>query len=159
VAGATQNALAALPELWGATRPFGRAIGSWNSRAKQVRDAPRPARNAITPLPHIPWRCHPCVRSSSLVRIDPGRSPLDSMERKRIAKSGRAFFARPTPASFTFFEGGSLAVILPKRAETIGDRAWHDVLDRHNALVRREISRHRGQEVSGSVNPVRSGDQ
>ncbi|MBR1284703.1 adenylate/guanylate cyclase domain-containing protein [Bradyrhizobium sp. AUGA SZCCT0177] len=34
-----------------------------------------------------------------------------------------------------------------KRAETIGDRAWHDVLDRHNALVRREISRHRGHEV------------
>lgn len=33
------------------------------------------------------------------------------------------------------------------RAETIGDRAWHDVLDRHNALVRREISRHRGHEV------------
>ena len=38
-------------------------------------------------------------------------------------------------------------MILPKRAETIGDRAWHDVLDRHNALVRREISRHRGHEV------------
>ena len=34
-----------------------------------------------------------------------------------------------------------------KRAEMIGDRAWHDVLDRHNALVRREISRHRGHEV------------
>ena len=34
-----------------------------------------------------------------------------------------------------------------RRAETIGDRAWHDVLDRHNALVRREISRHRGHEV------------
>ncbi|WP_166298908.1 adenylate/guanylate cyclase domain-containing protein [Bradyrhizobium sp. 2S1] len=34
-----------------------------------------------------------------------------------------------------------------KRAETIGDRAWHDVLDRHNALVRREISRYRGHEV------------
>ncbi|WP_338830776.1 adenylate/guanylate cyclase domain-containing protein [Bradyrhizobium sp. 27S5] len=34
-----------------------------------------------------------------------------------------------------------------RRAETIGDRAWHDVLDRHNALVRREISRYRGHEV------------
>jgi class 3 adenylate cyclase len=34
-----------------------------------------------------------------------------------------------------------------KRAETIGDRAWHDVLDRHNAVVRREILRHRGHEV------------
>src|SRR6266513_2650409 len=28
--------------------------------------APRPARNAVTPLPHIPWRLHPYVRSSSV---------------------------------------------------------------------------------------------
>src|SRR6266849_10179949 len=28
--------------------------------------APRPARNAVTPLPHIPWRSHPYVRSSSV---------------------------------------------------------------------------------------------
>jgi class 3 adenylate cyclase len=34
-----------------------------------------------------------------------------------------------------------------KRAETIGDHAWHDLLDRHNAIVRREILRHRGREV------------
>ncbi|MBI5264458.1 MAG: adenylate/guanylate cyclase domain-containing protein [Bradyrhizobium sp.] len=34
-----------------------------------------------------------------------------------------------------------------KRAETIGDRAWHDLLDRHNAIVRRELLRHRGHEV------------
>jgi class 3 adenylate cyclase len=34
-----------------------------------------------------------------------------------------------------------------KRAETIGDRAWHDLLDRHNAIVRREILRYRGHEV------------
>jgi pimeloyl-ACP methyl ester carboxylesterase len=35
-----------------------------------------------------------------------------------------------------------------KLAETIGDRAWHDLLDRHNAVVRREIRRHRGHEVT-----------
>jgi class 3 adenylate cyclase len=34
-----------------------------------------------------------------------------------------------------------------KRAETIGDRAWHDLLGRHNAIVRRELLRHRGREV------------
>ena len=34
-----------------------------------------------------------------------------------------------------------------KRAEAIGDRAWHDLLDRHNEIVRREILRHRGREV------------
>src|SRR5438067_7031205 len=43
----------------GASRPFGRAIGSSNSRPKSARDdTPRPARNAVTPLPHIPWRSH-----------------------------------------------------------------------------------------------------
>ncbi|MFL5238383.1 MAG: alpha/beta fold hydrolase [Rhizomicrobium sp.] len=34
-----------------------------------------------------------------------------------------------------------------KRAETIGDRAWHDLLGHHNAIVRRELLRHRGREV------------
>jgi class 3 adenylate cyclase len=34
-----------------------------------------------------------------------------------------------------------------KRVEAIGDRAWHDLLDRHNEIVRREILRHRGREV------------
>jgi len=28
-----------------------------------------------------------------------------------------------------------------------GDRAWKDVLERHHALVRRELARHRGMEV------------
>ena len=34
-----------------------------------------------------------------------------------------------------------------KTAETIGDRAWRDLLDRHNVIVRREILLHRGREV------------
>ncbi|MGY4626460.1 alpha/beta fold hydrolase [Bradyrhizobium sp. USDA 4486] len=34
-----------------------------------------------------------------------------------------------------------------KRAEKIGDRAWHDLLGHHNAIVRRELLRHRGREV------------
>jgi hypothetical protein len=37
-AGATQNALAALPKSWGASRPFGRAIGSPNLRPKLACD-------------------------------------------------------------------------------------------------------------------------
>jgi len=27
-----------------------------------------------------------------------------------------------------------------QRAETVGDRAWHELLDRHNAIVRQELS-------------------
>jgi pimeloyl-ACP methyl ester carboxylesterase len=34
-----------------------------------------------------------------------------------------------------------------KRAEELGDRIWHDLLDRHNAIIRREIERHRGREI------------
>jgi class 3 adenylate cyclase len=34
-----------------------------------------------------------------------------------------------------------------ERASSIGDRAWHDLLDRHDAVVREELQRHRGREV------------
>ena len=34
-----------------------------------------------------------------------------------------------------------------KRAEELGDSSWHDLRDRHNAIVRREIQRHRGREI------------
>jgi class 3 adenylate cyclase len=37
-----------------------------------------------------------------------------------------------------------------ERAAAIGDRAWHDLLDRHNALVRRELDRFRGREVKNT---------
>jgi class 3 adenylate cyclase len=33
------------------------------------------------------------------------------------------------------------------RATEFGDRAWADLLERHHALVRRELARHRGNEV------------
>ena len=33
------------------------------------------------------------------------------------------------------------------RAVALGDRAWRDLLDRHHAIVRRELERHRGREV------------
>jgi class 3 adenylate cyclase len=35
-----------------------------------------------------------------------------------------------------------------ERAASLGDRAWRGVLDQHHALVRRELARFRGQEVS-----------
>jgi DNA-binding NarL/FixJ family response regulator len=34
-----------------------------------------------------------------------------------------------------------------ERAAEIGDRRWRDVLDRHDALIRRELARHGGREV------------
>jgi class 3 adenylate cyclase len=34
-----------------------------------------------------------------------------------------------------------------QRAAEVGDRKWHDLLDRHNALVREELSQFRGVEI------------
>jgi class 3 adenylate cyclase len=34
-----------------------------------------------------------------------------------------------------------------QRAVELGDRRWHDLLQRHHATVRRELARHRGREV------------
>jgi class 3 adenylate cyclase len=36
------------------------------------------------------------------------------------------------------------------RAIELGDRQWRDVLERHNALVRRELLRHRGREIDSA---------
>lgn len=34
-----------------------------------------------------------------------------------------------------------------ERAAAVGDRAWRDILDAHDAIVRREIERHRGRAI------------
>jgi class 3 adenylate cyclase len=34
-----------------------------------------------------------------------------------------------------------------ERAVSLGDRKWSDVLERHHALVRAELGRHRGREI------------
>jgi DNA-binding NarL/FixJ family response regulator len=34
-----------------------------------------------------------------------------------------------------------------ERAAAIGDRRWRDLLDRHDALIRRELARHGGREI------------
>jgi pimeloyl-ACP methyl ester carboxylesterase len=34
-----------------------------------------------------------------------------------------------------------------QKAATLGDRLWHDLLDNHHAVVRREIARFRGREI------------
>jgi class 3 adenylate cyclase len=34
-----------------------------------------------------------------------------------------------------------------ERAATLGDRAWHALLETHDGIVRRELERHRGREV------------
>jgi class 3 adenylate cyclase len=37
-----------------------------------------------------------------------------------------------------------------EKAIELGDRGWRDILERHNALVRRELLRHRGREVDSA---------
>ncbi|HJP70583.1 MAG TPA: adenylate/guanylate cyclase domain-containing protein [Candidatus Limnocylindria bacterium] len=34
-----------------------------------------------------------------------------------------------------------------RMADALGDRGWHDLLERHHGIVRRELARHRGREV------------
>jgi len=34
-----------------------------------------------------------------------------------------------------------------ERAARIGDRAWRELLERHHAIVRRELERHHGREI------------
>jgi class 3 adenylate cyclase len=34
-----------------------------------------------------------------------------------------------------------------RMADTLGDRGWHELLERHHGIVRRELARHRGREV------------
>src|SRR5207247_2604911 len=41
---------------------------------------------------------------------------------------------------FTYIVGST------ERATELGDRAWREVLERHHALVRRELTRYRGEE-------------
>jgi class 3 adenylate cyclase len=36
------------------------------------------------------------------------------------------------------------------RAIELGDRRWRDLLERHNAIVRRELLRHRGREIDSA---------
>jgi pimeloyl-ACP methyl ester carboxylesterase len=40
-----------------------------------------------------------------------------------------------------------------ERAAHLGDRHWHDLLDSHHALIRRELARFRGREIVGPVVP------
>jgi hypothetical protein len=42
-----------------------------------------------------------------------------------------------------------------QRAAALGDRRWQDVLESHNALVRRELGRFRGREVGTAGDGVR----
>jgi pimeloyl-ACP methyl ester carboxylesterase len=37
-----------------------------------------------------------------------------------------------------------------ERAAVLGDRAWRALLDTHNAIVRRELNRHRGREIKAA---------
>ena len=63
-AGATQSALAALPSHGGHRARQSDRLVEFTAKARATvlsASAPRPARNAVTPLPHIPWRSRPYV--------------------------------------------------------------------------------------------------
>ena len=59
---------------------------------------------------------------------------------------------RPTPQADRFLATVLFTDIVgsTKRAASLGDKAWRDVLEQHHATVRRELSHFRGEEISTS---------
>jgi class 3 adenylate cyclase len=71
---------------------------------------------------------------------------LDYRWQKILLRFLRSFFKN--------FDSGSVAAILftdivgaTEKAVALGDRRWHDLLDSHHSLVRRELTRFRGDEI------------
>jgi class 3 adenylate cyclase len=73
---------------------------------------------------------------------------LDEAERFLLGVSEAGGLEEPEPDRvlatilFTDIVGSS------ERAASLGDRAWHELLDRHHGLVRRQLLRFRGTEVN-----------
>jgi len=115
----------------------------------------------------------PAVRVPALVLYRPGyyeasaldvadRIPGAALLRVSGTESWGIFFSPEIPDEIERFVAGErppevpdtvLATMLftdivgsSARAAQLGDRAWRELLERHHALVRRELSRYRGQE-------------
>jgi class 3 adenylate cyclase len=119
----------------------------------------------ILPSVHVPtlvlWRAgaemasrHFAARIPSATPIElPGedhafisgdwRTALGEMETFIEAASDADLDASTVLATVLFTD----IVASTRRAEEVGDRAWRDIVERHHAIVRRELARHRGRLV------------
>lgn len=80
-------------------------------------------------IDHIPWGC-----DSDVI--------LDEIEE---FLTGARFGGEPERLLVTVMFTD--IVKAAERAATLGDRGWHDLLESHHALVRRELERFRGREI------------
>ena len=115
----------------------------------------------------------PAVRVPTLVLFREGLAAADSLEVARLIPGAHSlrvtgedywgiFLSPEIPEEVERFVGGEapphvpdtvLATVLftdivgsTERAAELGNRAWREVLERHHALVRRELTRYRGEE-------------
>jgi class 3 adenylate cyclase/alpha-beta hydrolase superfamily lysophospholipase len=71
------------------------------------------------------------------------KTPLSEIERFVEAVTGMEPETDRVLATIVFTD----LVGSTQRAAEVGDRAWRDLLERHHAIVRRELARHRGREI------------
>ena len=124
---------------------------------------------AETDLRHV----LPAVRVPTLVLYREGLAEKDSLEVARLIPGAHVlrvtgedywgiFLSPEIPEEVERFVGGEAPPEVPDtvlatvmftdivgssaRAAELGDRAWRELLERHHALVRRELTRYRGEE-------------
>jgi pimeloyl-ACP methyl ester carboxylesterase len=78
---------------------------------------------------HLPWLANADTAFEEIAEFLTGERPIAEPDRVLAT------------VLFTDIVGST------ERAASLGDRRWHDLLDSHNAAVRRAISRSRGREV------------
>jgi pimeloyl-ACP methyl ester carboxylesterase/class 3 adenylate cyclase len=80
-------------------------------------------------IDHVPWGCDSDVIVDEVQEFLTGFRP--GAEPDRVLAT----------VLFTDIVGAT------ERASSVGDRRWHDLLDSHHALVRRELKQYRGREI------------
>jgi pimeloyl-ACP methyl ester carboxylesterase/class 3 adenylate cyclase len=80
-------------------------------------------------IDHIPWGCDSDLIVDEIEEFLTGARP--GAEPDRVLAT----------VMFTDIVGAT------ERASRVGDRSWHDLLDSHHALVRRELAHFRGREI------------
>ncbi len=73
------------------------------------------------------------------LRLQPTSSTIDSSADERT-------YANRTLTTLLFTD----IVDATQTASALGDRRWHELLDRHHAILRREVARYRGCEVDNA---------
>jgi class 3 adenylate cyclase len=119
----------------------------FTAAATRYRSLPCPAREveALLGLADVEWQAHRAEES-----LAAAQSAVELAERigasvlARRAEDARIRAEAPTVLASVLFTD---IVGSTERAAELGDRAWKELLERHHALVRRELTRWHGREI------------